>query len=361
LRRLLRQLPWWLAALAVMFGFGEVTSRLDDWIFQDVPFLANPDREHDLILNDTHCLRGRPLGQYKKYKLNEFGFRGPSIAKDKPAGTTRVMILGASETFGLYESEGHEYPEVLRAEFAKTGDKIEVINAAVAGMTLPSLKDYWEHWAKDFHPDIVVIYPSPQFYLDNDPPKAATPRPERERLSGFRSRLIERLIDTAKQSDILKAIRTRYVLWRELAGKDDKWIFNNLPIDRLNRFENDLDALATSVAATGATPVLVSHAFKYRFADRDPAATKDLENFRIFFPRATPATIEAFDSAAGHITEQVAVKHGWPIVRADETLTNRRDLFADPVHFNDGGSQAMADLLAKTLREPLAPAKKRSR
>src|SRR5262245_65881480 len=82
----------------------------------------------------------------------------------------RVMVLGASETFGIYESDQKEFPaQVAGLLRAKGGSpKVEVINAAIVGMTVRSMIPYWRNWASQFRPKIVVVYPSPLFYLEGE-------------------------------------------------------------------------------------------------------------------------------------------------------------------------------------------------
>jgi lysophospholipase L1-like esterase len=354
----LRRLPLWFAALALCLISGECVARLDDWIFQDVPFLASPDRERDLIAMDRDGVpRGRPNGRFKKYKLNSLGFRGPEMSADKPANTIRVFVLGASETFGLYESDDHEYPALLREAFkssASNGVRIEVVNTAMAATPLPVLTEYWRSFLKDLHPDVVLIYPSPPFYVDNEPPKGMAERggdarAADETAAPLRSRFLERLKDTAKQPEWIRSLRARYVLARELAGKDDAWFFRTVPGDRLERYRRDLEALASEIAASGARPIVITHAFKTP-SPPEPRDLAELNAYRIFFPRAEPAVIPAFDAAARQATIDLGRERGWPVIDASAELSGKRDLFADPVHFNDDGSRAMAELLARQLR-----------
>lgn len=341
-------------ALAIILLAGEFAARLDDWAFQRVPYLAQVDREHDLMLHDSRCVRGRPRGFFKKYRLNDFGFRGPEITREKQNGVKRVVLLGASETFGLYESEGHEFAEILRQELSKSGEPVEIINAAVAGMTLPSLQAYWEHWVSGFGADLVLIYPSPQFYLDNAPPAAVTPHPDVfNRPIPVRSRLLGRFTDAVKQVEWIKRLRVLYVLRHEQSGKDASWIFHEVPADRVDRFRQDLSALAQAVARSGSTPVLVTHAFK-SLAPYTEEDLKQLDAFRIFFPRALPEVIPAFDAAAAEATIRVARAGKWSWVDASRPLSGRRDLFADLTHFNDAGSQEMAKLLIGPIRTLLS-------
>ena len=85
--------------VAVVFlPAAEGMARLDDWFRNDVPLLANPDRDRDLTVRDKYGVHGRPGGSFRKWKLNEFGFRGPEIFGAPAPGRTRLMVLGASES-----------------------------------------------------------------------------------------------------------------------------------------------------------------------------------------------------------------------------------------------------------------------
>jgi lysophospholipase L1-like esterase len=350
-----RRLGTALAALALGLAAGELIARLDDRLFTDVPVLASPDREADLMLRGPSGIRGKPHGVYRKWKLNNFGFLGPDML-EAPAGH-RVMVLGASETFGLYESRGHDYPSLLRQELNRDGKgHIEIVNAAIAGMALPTMTQFWDAWASRFDPTIVVIYPSPQFYLDIEPPAARLKSfvPEAIPEPGVQSRLAERIKDSVKVWPVLREIRARFIVSGALKGKDDAYIFTaSPPKARLEAFAQDLERLCDAIANRGAVPVLVTHAFK----TPSPPAVRDLPElryYRIFFPRATPESMPAFDAAAQTATIELARRRGWHVIDAASSLNGRRALFADPVHFNDAGSLQMASILATALPEIIA-------
>jgi hypothetical protein len=362
-----RRFTLWLIALVIIAVSGEMTARLDDWIFQEIPLLANPDRERDLLAMDVDGVpRGRPHGRFKKYKLNALGFRSPEMSAQKSENTLRVLVLGASESFGLYESEDHEYPALLRNHFKTPlpdGRTVEIVNVSMAAMALPILTEYWHNYLTRLHADVVVLYAAPQFYLDDEVPKGRSKRlPSADDVRdvivpldasqapglAFRSRLFERLRDSAKQSDLIKTLRVHYLLQRKMAGKDADWFFHDVPTDRLGRYRDDLETLAASIARSGARPVLATHAFKTPSPpeDRDLA---ELTAYRIFFPRAELAVMPALGVAARQATLELGAKHRWPVIDVSAELTARRDLFADPVHFNDAGSAAMAKILADQL------------
>ena len=347
LRRGLRLVGLWVGPVVLCLLMAEVASRVDDLVFSGVPLGASPDRERDLLVQDEYGVRGRPHGRYQRWSLNSFGFRGPEI--EYAPSKTRLMVLGASETFGLYESEGQEYPSNLQRELARAGLDVEVINASVAGMALPSMIKYWDSWASRFRPQFVLLYPSPQFYLDTEPPRAGTGSPEPRPPSGMSSRFLARLKDQAKTSPLLRSVRTWWVVHRRTRTWDRTYFFSSEPaLDRLDQFEGDLAELATRVAHTGAVPVLVTHAFKMP-RELSRADRAELEYYRVFFPRALAEAFCPFEDAARTRMMELASRRGWPLIDAARPLSGRRELFADPVHFNDDGSGAMGRLLAGAL------------
>ena len=93
-----RRVCRWIGPLLVCLATAELVARFDDWLFFDAAILSTPDRQRDLELHASDTIRGKPNGAHRKWKLNTDGFRGPAI-DPRPAGK-RVMILGASETFG---------------------------------------------------------------------------------------------------------------------------------------------------------------------------------------------------------------------------------------------------------------------
>src|SRR5689334_15369784 len=150
----------------VTFFVGEVTARVEDYVRKGVPIWSTPDRYHDLVLHDTLGIRGRPNGVFGHWRLNSVGFRGPEIARQPAADCHRVMILGASESFGLYESDNMEYPAQLQVKLRGTGTGCyEVINASLFGLTIPGIQVLWDNYARQFAPRTVFIYPTPAFYL----------------------------------------------------------------------------------------------------------------------------------------------------------------------------------------------------
>jgi lysophospholipase L1-like esterase len=328
--------------IALVLG-GEVASRLDDAMRLDVPFWASPTRDHDLVEAQTWGVHGRPHGRYRKWKLNKFGFRAPPMQMEPDPNRPRLFILGASETFGLYEDADREYPAVLAQHLHA---KYEVVNAAMAGITLKRMVPYWEHWAGNFRAQQVLIYPSPMFYLDDKPPglPSLVRQPEEP---VFRPRLVERIRDTYHVlPDWLRAWREEWVLRRNASGQEP---FLSVPPDRLEQFGADLDALIDRVQQGGAEVVLMTHAS----SPAQPPEPQDetfIRRMRMFYPRATAEVLVEFEARANAVIRAAARRHHLKLVDADQAMTGRRELFADMVHFNNDGAARLAELVEQTLR-----------
>lgn len=338
----------------VLFG-AEITARADDWIRYGMPFLGTPDDDVDLKLVDSLGVRGRPNGRYLRFRLNNFGFRRDEDITLKPTpGCTRVMVLGASETFGSHEPPGFEYPAQLERALRQNGGCYEVLNGGVAGMSLRHIRYTWDHYWREFEPDLVIVYPSPGFYLAHKVPSpsrewylqvmargAAAPRP----------RLMHRAKLAIEFPDRWQRRRIQGRIRRALAAIPAESLWHAPPRDRLELFSSDLDTLVAHVAAAGATPVLMTHARRIP----DPPAAEDevlLQAWRAYTPRATTTTLVAFDAAGAQATRDVARRHGALIVDIDCLLSGRRALFSDHIHFTTEGSTRVAAAIAQTLLPP---------
>src|SRR5437016_13078311 len=99
-----------LAVLLVVLTL-EVCARVDNYVSYGMPFFGS-DSIDSLYTTDRLGKCGLPNARYRKWKLNSLGYRGPELHP----GRQRIICIGASETFGLYEDEGQEYPRQLERE-----------------------------------------------------------------------------------------------------------------------------------------------------------------------------------------------------------------------------------------------------
>jgi hypothetical protein len=348
-----------LVVLALLSAvLAELAVRAEDRIERGIPLTASPTYESELRIWRAGIWQGRPNGYFKKWRLNSLGFRSPEIDVVKHSGCTRIMILGASEIFGLYESEGHDFATTLGAELQGRGC-FEIMNAAMAGLSLGSADIYWDMRLRDLHPDIVLLYPPPALtlleYLEKgasvlSPParsrKADEPGPVSTK---FSSRLLDRLHDHIHPPASIKDWRTRRALEARIASHPSGWQKSDVPAAALQVFDIQFGALIDDIAKAGAEPILMTHATSLRKADVSSrphdALWLESEN-----PQVTAAAQVTFNEDANALTRELASKRGLRTVDLDAALTGCADCFVDPAHFTDKGAgqaaAAAADLIA---------------
>lgn len=337
-----------LTACVVAFLAAEGAARVDDAIRYGTP-IAWYGTMQDLVKRDTAWVRGTPYGRYRHFQLDSLGFRGPDVALEPKPGCTRVLILGASESFGFTEPPGKGYVAQLTDSLARHGC-YEVVNGAIMGVTTPNVTEYWERWASKVQPDLVFYYDTPQFYLTNDPPARIarrTPDPDRGS-QWWRSRFIQRLDDLFEVPLPIQAWRARKNLEQMVASSPPDWLYTSVPKDRLDLFEADLQELVASIRARGARPMLGTHGTRFH-RPLTPEDQRLLSSWRLLNPRATEPVILQFEDAANDRVRELARREGIPLVDSAEEMNGHPEYFADPSHFSALGAGVMAGILAASI------------
>ncbi len=237
-----RFLAWSLYALAVALTFegaarialssSRMRERLftnDDasWRLQWVARQAN-QKGLNYALDDWSPTRGWTLKpnlrdvpfRGKLVNSNSKGIRGSrEFAYDKPAGVTRIVVLGDSFTFGEEVGDDETYSHYLQALLPNS----EVLNLGIHGYGHDQMLLYLKEEGLKYHPDIVLLgfmpddmernilsfrdYAKPRFAVREGRLELTTgpvPRPE-EMLSAEKWR--------SKFGDLLTMARSRYE-WR---------------------------------------------------------------------------------------------------------------------------------------------------
>jgi hypothetical protein len=341
----------------------EATCRLDDFFRYGTPIWSPVVSEEDLLIRDRDGQHARPNARFQKWVINAVGTRGEAASAVKQPGALRVVTVGASETFGLYESPGHEYPRQLEDSLRRwaasghctaSADDIEVLNAAIFGMSLPTTDADLRRRIRRLGPDIVTIYSVPAQYLNSEPPHEARPdstgadtilSPSR----AFSPRAEERLRLQLKQMAphwLLTWIRQRAIRDAR-ADSSSGPPFTEVPQDRLALYDSDLRRVVSTVHAIGAEPVLITHA---NWSMTGTADATTLTAWQRFYPRSTGPVLLAFDSAGDAVTRRVAADSGVTLVDLAGLVRARRGhLFADYAHFTDAGAALAADTIGTAI------------
>lgn len=351
----------WLAILLVLGLTAELTMRIGDALSWGAPLLGAYSEDH-LMIRDSFPVRGRPNVRYEKWRMNNQGFRGPDIRPQTAPGVRRVVVLGSSETFGLFETEGSEYPARMQQLLDSAGPgRFEVINAALPGMGMPAMVPYYQRVVAGLHPDVVVLYPNPSFYLDVNPlPSVLNPPPTRAAPPLGLDPEVLRPRVIAKGRDALKALLPRMLVtqfreWRlrQLrAAHPPGWVWETVPADRMALFGEQLDRLLDTIQATGTTVILATHTNRFVGASAAEVALDRrhlVDPIYNYYPRATPRVMIAVDSAANTVLREIGEKRHLTVVEIYGRIPPGASYFGDYVHFTDRGAGVVASILSDAL------------
>jgi hypothetical protein len=156
-----------------------------------------------------------------------------------------VGVAGASEVFGLYESPDRDLTAQLRSllEAAAPG-RFEVVNLATPGMTPPRIRELFDRWAVRFDFDVIVVYPTPAFYLDIVAPPRTLERPPASVVAGhpmLSLRLTNQLWAAGRQllPAGLQSWIKRALVERVRRRHPPQWVWNVAPPERVKLFATE--------------------------------------------------------------------------------------------------------------------------
>ena len=119
-----------------------------------LPFLRpsnNPQRIYEATPNS------HGFGWGTNVSINEFGFRGKTVALQKPAHTTRIIVLGDSIAFGNNLPDDANFSILLEKKFLAQDKHVEVLNLSLGGYdTLQEIATL-QDTGLQLQPDIVVL------------------------------------------------------------------------------------------------------------------------------------------------------------------------------------------------------------
>lgn len=121
------------------------------------PILHRP--HPTLLWEHTPNYGGITRGFKEEVFINSHGFRSPDISRKKPAGQTRILLLGDSSAYGFsvrnQETFGSVLTQKLRAAYP--GRDVRLLNAAVAGWTTYQAVVFMKERGWEYSPDIIII------------------------------------------------------------------------------------------------------------------------------------------------------------------------------------------------------------
>jgi hypothetical protein len=101
----------------------------------------------------------KPDQHFETININEYGFRGPEITKEKQGDTYRIIFIGGSTAFAGSADET-TIAGYLQKEFDEQNPelKIEIINAGIINAFSFTETNYVKEKLMEFKPDMIIAY-----------------------------------------------------------------------------------------------------------------------------------------------------------------------------------------------------------
>ncbi len=339
----------WLAFVGLLTL--ECAARLDDWLRYGAPLGGNYNFDR-MFQMTASGVRGVPNARYLRWSLNADGLNGPALLPS--AGVRRVVVYGASESFGIYEDSGREFPRALEhALNGSGGERVEVINAGIPGMRVGSGITLLSELGQRLKPDVVVMYPTPTHYIGVQRPYCgretivAPPAPA----NWPESRAVGKLKDQLKRAAppaLLTAAR-RLSIGLQMHGRE---AMSKIDDASLLAFEVDLRCAVKAARVAGMTPLLATHANRFGPPRNDDGEW--LTGWRQQYPEMQQSGFVDLELRANEVLRSVAQIEGVALIDAAVRLGGQAALFADHAHFTNEGAARMAELLAPAVRTALS-------
>ena len=91
-----------------------------------------------------------------RFQSNGQGFRTKEFAPRTP-GTSRIVALGDSSTFGWGVHHTHTYPQLIEDRLTRPPAPVEVFNLGIPGYTSRHGRAAFDHYARALEPDLLII------------------------------------------------------------------------------------------------------------------------------------------------------------------------------------------------------------
>lgn len=291
-------------------------------------------------------------------RINNLGFRGEDISLEKPEGVYRVVAIGGSTTFAVYQVWSDAYPVFLQQELRDRlgNDKIEVINAGLTGSTTAESLHRLFYQILPINPDMVVIYHGyndlfPRIFNNYQEDYFHWRRSNTHNPPGLTRFEIYRIalkvlnpVAFADNYDLANMV------WKveNLPNSDDERLANFFASDA-GAFERNLDYMISSLQARGIQPVLATFAIR-----------PDILHWNDYLPAfAWEEGIRQNNEAI----KRVAGEHSVPLIPFAEEAADLPKVnlwrgmrqgccYTDSIHFSPEGNKIKAAIFADTI-EPI--------
>ena len=307
-----------------------------------------------------------PNTRYKKWKINSLGFRGQEIDLKKKKGQIRIMCFGSSETLGVHETEGKEWPSQLGKMIKDKYPEVEVINISIMGLSQKMRKDYIEKYILPLEPDIIVMNHHRLFFHIRESMRGEEINIIPCLMNGniknnSKSRILFDRLLSKFRSGIYKSLPNQalsyYSMWRlrkKIKMKEKEYLKNNTPLDEIPeniilQYEKELDSFIDYLKEKNIIPVMPTFPLLTTFANKDVYKKILMETRLTFFIEFSEDGILDAMCKLNNLIKKTAEKQNVLCIDIDNLIPRTLDYYADELHYTDKG----AELIAKNLYETL--------
>ncbi len=293
-----------------------------------------------------------------RYRVNHLGLRGPEVPPGKPAGESRVVILGGSHVFDIHDLDhrgGGGFPLRIEKLLDAEGYATRVLNAGIPGA---DTRDILARCVEDIprlKPDVVVLN---TIWNDlawiSDYGARQTESAALRRWPRFNPFLHEAGFwdEVLGWSSFYRRARDLYWQWREKAVTEEQR--GAAPVgaagfgDGLAQYERNLRGFVSLVRGMGAVPVLAVE-------EHLAADAADDERLRQINIRKLPGVrsheeLVSLYAGCSAAARRVSARSGAALIDISGEMSRRPELFHDHVHTTREGSAYIAARYAEKLK-----------
>jgi hypothetical protein len=357
-----------LVSVFVFVATMEVCARIDDKIRYGAPFFGYYSSELLRSIDSEEINYNVPNSQFEKWKINRLGFRGHDISLVKSRGTIRIICMGTSETFGLYEDPEKEWPNKLK-DLLDECQRFQVINVSVVGLTLKKYHSYIEKYVLKLEPDMIILFIAPfsygvgvkKFIERQTPPRKNVNNSER----GWKSlltggtptlRILPKFVQVVHKIVPKKVMKwyKRVKLIKKLRSLEYARLDGNKPLDMVSKesldtFRTDLEELIQFLHQRNIEVIMTSYPVLISTENMQDHLDIFL-GFRSYYVELSLLGIIDASVKFNSVIKEVSIKHGVPFIDNNGAIPKNTRYFADNVHYTNEGAKLVATNFADYIK-----------
>ncbi len=361
-RRLIR-----LSIACILVGVTfEIAARADDWIHYRADPLAFYGSLNLRWVDDRGLTFNQPGIRFEKWRHDERGFRSHPYHAATDSVLADIICLGTSESYGLYESYGREWPAALAEISARYG--FACSNASVVGMSPFQYAAYLDHYVLPQHPDLVVLVISPFSFVQGMNGEAApevTEFSNPDRIARMRAACKPTMRDYSRFLPKARAcLKSRLpekwtdslaIGLRRLKNKirhpdpiNPTVLLDSPPQQHLAAYTQLMDKLARQLATNGVDVAFSTYPNSLRI-DGSKSAVAGMLGRQHWLPSYSPSGLLAISREFANTTRAHCDSVGYVLIDLEASMPKDDATFADSVHLTDAGASLAASTVFDTL------------